>query len=132
MFFHSRGPFPYPLSFMFLFYSVLIHKATIYLFCSSRVFRRIIRNPEISWRITRVVSLGFASWINGNQPRTSIRGHGTFLRCMWGCPRVRLRFTYFTYKVNILGAGWIGPHTDYSYYLLLLRWNGETMCAFTL
>jgi hypothetical protein len=38
----------------------------------------------------------------------------------------------FTFKVNNLGAGWTGPHTDYSYYLLLLCWIGESMCDFLL
>jgi hypothetical protein len=36
-----------------------------------------------------------------------------------------------TYGVNSLGAGWTGPHTDYSYYSLLLCWSGESMCAST-
>jgi hypothetical protein len=36
----------------------------------------------------------------------------------------------FTYEVNSLGAGWTGPHTDYSYYSLLLCWIRESMCDF--
>jgi hypothetical protein len=35
-----------------------------------------------------------------------------------------------TYEVNSLGAGWTGPHTDYSYYSLLLCWIGGSMCDF--
>jgi hypothetical protein len=42
------------------------------------------------------------------------------------CSAIRL----FAYKVNSLGAGWTGHHTDYSYYSLLLCWSGESMCDF--
>jgi hypothetical protein len=36
------------------------------------------------------------------------------------------------YRDNDSSVGWIGPHTNYSNYSLLLWWNGESMCDFTL
>jgi hypothetical protein len=33
------------------------------------------------------------------------------------------------YGVNGSSAGWIGPHTTYSYYYSFLRWVGESLCA---
>jgi hypothetical protein len=33
------------------------------------------------------------------------------------------------YRVNGSSAGWIGPHTTYSYYYSFLRWIGESFCA---
>jgi hypothetical protein len=35
------------------------------------------------------------------------------------------------YGANSLGAGWIGPHFDYSYYSLSLHWGDEFLCAIT-
>jgi hypothetical protein len=39
--------------------------------------------------------------------------------------------SYSSYKVNSLGAGWIGPHTTYPYYFLLYAEVSESLCAFS-
>jgi hypothetical protein len=41
-----------------------------------------------------------------------------------------LHDSYSNYKVNSLGAGWIGPHTTYPYYFLLYAGMTESLCAF--
>jgi hypothetical protein len=33
------------------------------------------------------------------------------------------------YGVNGSSAGWIGPHTTYSYYFPFLHWIGQYLCA---
>jgi hypothetical protein len=42
-----------------------------------------------------------------------------------------LRDSYSRYKVNSLGAEWIGPHTTYPYYFLLYVGVSESLCVFS-
>jgi hypothetical protein len=42
-----------------------------------------------------------------------------------------LHDSYSRYKVNSLGAGWIGPHTTYPYYFLLYYGMSESCVPFT-
>jgi hypothetical protein len=59
--------------------------------------------------------------VNVSQSRTLDHGHEIYFLYKGGQPNVMCAIHLFTYGVTNFGAGWIGPHTTYPYYLLLLR-----------